>query len=463
MKEFNNVSDWIPTIPFVANYNVDSESFNNFQGKAMQELISDISWYVQRSIWLWVIPQDSIHLVAHNVWQEYLSYISDLKWKKLDKEQIIKITDIKSTCDKIISQINEEKYFNLNFISTGIAQDLMSNFLNSSEDFYLENLWFEDKIDKANSKVFLRENFSDYMVNWHILDTNKQDWIDDLYDYFDFYQKKWLNLIIRLDRSVSWLWYKKICTYKDIEELILLFNINKHTLTDKFLLEICFDSDSIISSPSCLAYINKNNDVDTFSCTNQLLNWATHEWNVVIKDDEYFENLQNLMKKLTNNIWSEINDKLWVISYYWIDFMLIDISYYENIYDIVWKNVEIVNVYGKDYALIVCEVNRRMTWAYSSAMINNLYFKDKDKRIANYNTFEYNINSNDNFEHIQNKIIMNLKKEWILFDPTKDSFMFGVYPFSIQKWKIQVVIISNNSEHENEIIKELESILYNLN
>ncbi len=454
------VNKGIPQTDFLVNYNVTSEVFWNFHWKSKEDLVSDLFWYLQRSIWLWVIPQNTLHIVPYMPSNEYLSYLSDLKWKGLSQEDMILLSDAKSMADRALS-LNSSDFYSLNFISTWIAQDLMWVLWNSSRNVVMDNLWLEKEVNEANSKSYLRTRFSDLMVNWQVVDLN-YSWKDELKYYFTYYSNLWYSCILRLDRSVSWVWMKKIDSYEDLEKIFYLIESNRSTVWNKILIEIAIDPDRIKSSPSCLGYVSKDWDIDLFWFTDQKLDWSVHQWNTVIKEDDKNEKL-SYMKDYSLHVWSKINNELYVNWFFWVDFMLIDIDWYsdKDLWFIFNTGVSYINVWDKTYAMVLCEVNRRITWAYASPMICNLFDSYiSDALISNYNTFSYNFTDKfNNFQEVQNYIILKLRKNWLLFDPSWDSNKYGVFPFSIQEWKLQVVIVAKDEEHEKYIINKLRYLL----
>ncbi len=456
------VENWIPQQPFVSNYNITDENFDNFEWKTPNQIIPDLWWYVQRAIWTGIIPQESIHVVSYMPSKEYLSYLSELKWKKLDKESIVKLKDIKWTADNIIKKISWKSFYNMNFISSWTAQELMWVFTNSGEKFRLENVWLEENINCANSKSYLRHTFGSKMVKWEVLNVYDYDFRKKAKKVFNKFMQKWFYCRIRLDRSVSGVGSQTIKNEQQIDELCNLVKLDKWHLWQQILFEAFIPE--IETSPSCQGYVDWNGNVEIYEYTDQILDDGVHQWNVILKDRQ---NLMNLMNKTTNQIWKKMNKELGIKGFFGADFLLIDTSKVKDIESILWWKVDYFQEGDTTYALVLCEVNRRMTWAYASSLVNNLYPEEVwNDYVCNINTITYNCDKensiDENFEKVQDKIILALKKNWLLFEPWRDKWKYWVYPFSVQKGKIQVAVVAKSQQHKEEILKSVSNVLDNI-
>ncbi|UFX82799.1 hypothetical protein [Candidatus Absconditicoccus praedator] len=454
------VSNGIPQGPFVNYYNVSDERFTNMEGEKPEKLIKSLMGYIQRSVGTAIIPEESFHVVLDSIGKDYMGYLSSLKGISLSKENFIKLSEAQDLANQVLSRIDRNKrYYSMNFFSEETAQKLMAVFQNSdmSRNFLNENLGLGTEINQANSKVYLQKKFGKFMVNGTYIDFQSVGWEDDLRSYFYNAQKMGYPVMLRLDRSVSGLGNKKLESEKDLNDFVRLVKFGQLNI-EKSLVEVCLPEGSMFMSPSCQTYVNNSDDVEVFSFTDQLLEGSVHEGNVQLKGDKY-QKLKEKMSKISKEIVQAYSKELSVKGFAGVDFMLVDLEEVGDL-SIFGDKIEYVNIEGKDYAVVVCEVNWRLTGAYASCMIQGLYGDSlENSRISNINTVEFEKKSHLNYQQLQNQIILKLKESGLLFDPSSDKNKHGIYPFSIHEDKIQVAVVSEDSEKEKVYLQKLKKVL----
>lgn len=448
--------------------NVLDEIFYTAWWSNPNDIIKWLTHYPQRSLAFQVIPWlDIISILSTNPWKELLRYLSELKWSKIENRNYIvswfdKLSEWDQRINELMSKI--KKVYWLLFINSWVWAKLFWILQNRFMwKFFTENLWLQDEIWAVNDKTVLREFFWEYMVDWIVVDLFDENYKNEILDYYDKISSRWLNKVyIRLSRSVSWLWNQLITSKEDLETYIYwVIETNKHTYK-KICVEMYLEAEARFKSPSCQWFITKGWNVHIKSHTFQILDKDNvHQWNIII-DENHFPSLVWWMKRLSQMVADKYNKKYWVIWHFWIDFMLIDVSKADK--SLYWIK-EIVEFNWKQYWLLITEVNWRITWAFWSSFLYNIY-NLKDKYVWNLNTIELsktlNMKQNE-FETIQNKIIMKLEEKWLLFYPHSDKHNCWVFINAIIPWKMQVVIIWKNKTNFEEILRRLKEELREFN
>ncbi len=454
--------------------NILDEIFSNFDGKPPEDLINAVTEYMDRAVGLSIKPRELAMIVRNIPSKELIEYYNEIRKNlgvsKLTQESYIKLpesrricvelADIKAVADEIVRRYDKSRKFKLtSFINEKTASALHSTL----SDKWLEVFWETEKdnqsIEDANDKAQLREKFQDMMVTGHILDINLSE--DELKEQF-INLDKWNWVIIRLPRSVSWVWIEKI---KNEDELV---NFCKKLadledwwsdLNYRITMESALLSDNF-TSPSSQVYVYEDGTIDVLWVTDQiLLNGTEHEWNVMV-DNKYHPDLIEKITKVTKEICERYYKEYWVLGYSGVDFILVrEEDADKNQLNNPEKTRVVIN--GDVYYLLVCEVNRRITWAYGSTMISNMFPAFSNNYICNINTIRYNYDENESFELIQDRIINRLRFNNLLFMPWEDTKReaYGVYPYAIHAWKIQLVFVAEDESHFEELRKDVESVL----
>lgn len=463
VKKKASVKNGIPQADVVyALYNVMDEDFTNLKDKPAHELIKELDSYPQRSLACQLFPWNVISALPYSVGKEYMKYLWNITWKDINDSNFVLDSCQNWFNKKIVDRINlfkrfgEKSQYFFHFISWKLYQDQIGKIKEqSNSDIDWDNQWLSYAVNLANEKCYLKQHYWKKMVDWNIIKTNCKSWKKDLKEEVLKNEKLGIWTVIRLSRSVSWLWFKKIENMDQLKNVVIPI-IEKITKEKdiSMLIEKEIPESAIIDSPGCLWYVKEWWDVDVFWHTVNILNAEKeHQWNYF---EPWSDVINNKMTKMTKEIAQIYNFNLEIWWYFWADYLLVDTS---NInLKTYWINEDsIINLRWKRLALLPVEVNWRVTWAYWVPLLKNTYDL-YNKCVWVYNTIEVPFDKNftpQQFEKFQNMLILKLKKSWLLFQPDSDKHTKWIYPFTIMPWKVQVVIVWDTK-------KEMEKMCLNL-
>ena len=447
------VKNWVPISNIISYQNVPDEDLTVLSKSSLPEnVIKGIYYYYQRSVFAQFFPWDNISLVLKQVWDKYLSYLKQITGKQITKDNFINFSW--KTIQQIAKEIkvikNLSSYSLLPFITVKTAQELWSVLNNYW--IWVPNLWKEKEVELANSKVFLRELVKDkYMVKWEILNVKETDFLKKLENILAKNEEKWVKTIVRIPRSASWLGIRFLVRNNPSSEIEIdpkeLVNILNHIKVNKILVENALPKNSF-SSPNVVGYIHSNWKIDIFWVTDQLLINNIHQGNIYNPENEdIYKNLANISKKILKQYYK----KLWVIGYFWVDFLLLESSKIKNKQNYFSDNFEWkFNVNQKEYLAPVVEINFRINGGMPLSWLRNLnWFDIKNKYTGIINTLELK-------EDVD--VVSTLSKNNLLFDNGKDNSEWVVI-VTILPWKLQYIIIANNKENFSKIDKKIRNLL----
>jgi hypothetical protein len=447
------VRNWVPVSNIISYQNVPDEDLTVLSmTKLPENVIKWIYYYYQRAVFSQFFPWDNISLVLNEISANYLAYLRDITWKIISKWNFINFSgkNIQQLAKEIEAIKKLSSYSLLPFISVKTAQELGS--LLNNRWIWVPNLWKEKAVEQANSKAFLRSVVgNEYMVKWEILYTKDDNFKNKLLEILSKNGKNWIWTIVRIPRSASGLWIRflvKEKTNNDIQitpdELVTVLN---HIKVDKILIENKLPSWSF-KSPNVVWYINPDGKIEIFWVTDQLLINNVHQWNVYNPGNkEVYEKLSYISK----NVLKKYYEKLWVVWYFWVDFLLVEASKLDNpgkffSEEFKWK----FSVNWKEYFAPIVEVNFRINGGMPLSWLRNLDgFNVKNKYSAIINTLELK-------EGID--VISILNKNNLLFDNGKD-YSSWVVIVTILPGKLQYIVIANNEEEFKKINNKVKNLL----
>jgi len=445
------VRNWIPYGDIVSHQNVTDEALNVFSNSvSVNDLIKAIGEYHNRSIFQQVFPWNVVSITSLDVDKKWREYLQTIKWAPISDENFARLQDISTTCNNVLEKIKKPNNFTLlSFISTKTAQELWRCLNNSW--VHVPNLGKEKEIELANSKIFLRENFSKYMVKW--LNVTLPNDREELELFLKEHKSKDGKVLLRLPRSVSWLWIR----------FLLEDGKEKTSENDIYLHELCILSDQLwerqilaekllpedsFESPNVVWYIDNNWNVDIFGVTEQLLENKQHQWNYFNPENE---KIYSYLSSISKEIAEKIYKKLWVIGYFWLDFLIVDIR---KLDDNIRYFDEDFDTFFWEKAIVLVEINFRINgWMPLSWTRNLEQLEIKDKFLSIINTEEIKkwLSSEDVFSI--------LEKENLLVKPWSDKTQLWVIPVTILTWKLQYIIVANNIEQIREYRQKVKKLL----
>ncbi len=454
---------WIFRGPADYMFNVTDELGYNFENTSddLAKLIHNVEYYNNRSAANLIIPGDSRAAFVGEMHDRYKGYLESLKWEKFAPDALIPYGDPQKMAEYIQHRNGETREF-ISFIGTRTWAELWEILKNKHGDrISFDNFEKSQQVEMANSKLFLEQRFRDkYMVEWWQIRFDTPDWETQLEEKFREYQQQGLDLMIKLDRSAAGLWLKKVRSIKELEETITFLKKLAPNLPDTsngILYDVLIPVDAFEGSPSCAGYTHPGGRIEFFGNTMQILSSdQNHEGNILFEESGP---ITTRMQEISTDIISNYRDELWVKWYWGVDFMLLDMEKLGPNQQIVPANC-VFDHEGKTYGLVVAEVNYRITGAYGSTLIKNLYENDiNGYQVANFGTTSFKTKGRD-YPTVQRDVMQALEANEILFNPHSDKYNKWIFPYSIMWWdkksKVQTVVVEENEERINAVKDRFE-------